>query len=121
MSSIILLGDLVVQCIYLCTGRFTFLNEKYEKLVGSEFNCMCMCMFHDTVSFAGSLDLAKQSVADIQLRSRNQSMYHPKLQTMVSVVNTWRTNTRKHSREKVYLYVHVCVRLGSVIASLLVQ
>lgn len=57
----------------------------------------------NNTSVTDSLDLAKQSLADVQLRSTNHNMDHPKLQTMVSIVNTWRDTSRKYTREKVYL------------------
>jgi hypothetical protein len=78
-----------VTNINLATGirRFSFLNEKYEELIGS------------------SLDLAKQGLADIQLRSSEHSMHHPKLQAMVSIVDNWKTRIRKNAREKVVVVV----------------
>lgn len=91
--------------MYLFLERFAYLNEKYEEFVGSE------CMMDVRLWFSpnpknlfvtGSLDLVKQSLADIQLRSRDQNMHHPKLQALVSIVNTWRT-TRRYAREKVCL------------------
>ena len=58
-------------------------------------------------SLTGSLDLAKQGLADIQLRSMEHSMHHPKLQTTASIVNTWRTSIRRDTKEKVYLGKHL--------------
>ena len=60
-------------------------------------------------SFTGSLGLAKQGLADIQLRSSEHSMHHPKLQAMVSIVDNWKTRIRKNAREKVLtVKIFVC-------------
>ena len=87
--------------LYIYTGRFTFLKEKYEELIGSEWEyywCICTLGCDEL----GGLDAAKQGLADLQLRQ--QDMHHPKLHSLVSVVDTWKMNKR-NTEEKVFSFV----------------
>ena len=84
------------------TGRFSFLNEKYEELIGSEWWCVCVFTMRHTLKlltvYPGSLDAAKQGLTGLLLGGHD--MPHPKLNALVSIVDAWRLN-RKQTREKV--------------------
>ena len=68
---------------------------------------MCVCSYATVVLSAGKLDVVKQGLTDIQVREAGkQRLHHPKLHSVVSVVNTWKTTIRKHTREKVGINIH---------------
>ena len=55
----------------------------------------------------GCLDAAKQGLADLLLRV--QDMPHPKLHSLVSIVDAWKTSRRKTHEKVISLSAEVCI------------
>ena len=73
--------------------------------------CVPICINHARCNCCvcpGGLDAAGQGLSDLQLRE--QEMPHPKLNKLVSVVDTWKNN-RKQPREKVSIFLDILTDL----------
>ena len=74
-----------------------------------------MIMYTYNTLYIDSLALVKEGLATIQLReSGDQTMSHPKLHSMISIVNTWKITTRKHTLEKVQCSIYhlsICIHV----------